>query len=170
MIGTAEESPGVAACIAGDARTFVRATIVQNLDRILGRANHDHRLRTDRRGVVVADLRHLTVMPDIHPGVGEQVLHLELEQLLVDIEVAMDLGLAHQGRDGLPIAAVLADHVACLMLERSSLEELTRSGHISCSSPPIGGEKNDVRSVRCPAAKLPAGKMSEPFTGSSPQS
>jgi hypothetical protein len=43
---------------------------------------------------------------DIDPCVGEQVLHLELKHLLVDVDVAMDLGFPDQVADGFDVAAV----------------------------------------------------------------
>ena len=110
VIRAAKKAPDIATALAGQPRPFVRAAIVQDLDAILGVTNHDDGLRADRRGVIVADLRHLALVADIDPGIGEEMFHLELEQLLVEIEIAMDLGLAHERGDGLPVAAILADH------------------------------------------------------------
>ena len=55
---------------------------------------------------VIALVRHLAIVADINPGVGEQVLHLELKHLLVNIDVAMDLGFPDQVADGFDVAAV----------------------------------------------------------------
>src|SRR5260370_1408978 len=110
VIGAAEEPVRVAAGLAGDPCPFVRTAIVEDLNAILRVADHDDRLRADRRGVVVADLRHLALVADIDPGIGEEMLHLELEKLLIEIEIAMDFGLTHERGDGLPVAAILADH------------------------------------------------------------
>src|ERR1700742_3390196 len=68
--------------------------------------HHQDRRGADRCTEIVALVRYLAVVADIDPGVGEQVLHLKLEHLLVDINVAMDLRLADQVADGLAVAAV----------------------------------------------------------------
>ena len=62
-------------------------------------------------------------MADIDPGVGEQVLHLELKHLVVDIDVAMHLGVADQTFDGIRIATITVHH--CLL---SSYKSSTRRG------------------------------------------
>src|SRR5436190_9598363 len=69
-------------------------------------AHHQDRLGADGGAVIVARFRHLAVMADIGPGVGEDMLHLELEHLLVDIDVAVYLGLAHETLDGFDVAAI----------------------------------------------------------------
>ena len=78
MIGAAKELSGVAAGLGGDARALVRAAIVQHLHRVVGVAHHQDRLRADRGAEIVARIRHLAVVADIDPGVGEQMLHFEL--------------------------------------------------------------------------------------------
>src|SRR5258705_13863662 len=45
-------------------------------------------------------------MADIDPGVCEQVFHLELEDLIVDVDVAMNLCLPNQISHSLDISAV----------------------------------------------------------------
>ena len=45
-------------------------------------------------------------MADIDPGVCEQVLHFEREDFIVDVDVAMNLGLSNQISDSLGICAV----------------------------------------------------------------
>ncbi len=106
VIGAAEELARVAAGLAGDACALVRAAVEQHVHRIVGVAYHQHGLVADVGAEIVALVRHLAVMADIHPGVGEQVLHLQLEDFLVDVDVAMHLGVAHQTAHRLGIAPV----------------------------------------------------------------
>ena len=108
VIRAAEELAGVAAGLGGDAGALVRAAVVQHPHRVVAVPDHQDRRGADGRAEIVALVGHLAVVADIDPGVGEQVLHLELEHLLVDIDVAMDLGLADQVADGLGVAAVSA--------------------------------------------------------------
>src|SRR4029453_13371187 len=110
MVGAAEEAADIATGLAGQPRAFVRTAVVQNFDAVWGIPHPDGGLPADRRGVVVAEFRDLAVVADIDPGGGKEMLHLQLEQLLVEIKIAMDLGLAHKGGDGLSIASVFADH------------------------------------------------------------
>ena len=134
VIGAAEEAADIAAGLAGEPRALVRAAVVQDLYAVRGVAHHDDGLRADRGGVVVAELGHLAVVADIDPGVGEEMLHLQLEQLLVEIEVAMDLGLAHQGGDGLSIASVFADHrKLSMVLMVSSSARPSASASAACA-------------------------------------
>src|SRR5262249_59818306 len=69
-------------------------------------SHHQNRLCPDRGAEVIPRFCHLTVMADIDPGVGEQVLHLEREDFIVDVDVAMNLRLVHQIADSLDISAV----------------------------------------------------------------
>ena len=108
VVGAAEELAGIAAGVDGDARALVRTAVIEDVHHPVGVAHHQHRLLADRGAVVVAGIGHLAVMADIDPGVGEQVLHLQVEDLLVDINVAMDLGLPHQVADRRCVRPVLA--------------------------------------------------------------
>src|SRR5271170_5957879 len=40
------------------------------------------------------------------PRIGEQMLHLELEDFLVDIDVSMHFGLAHERADRIDVARI----------------------------------------------------------------
>ena len=100
VIGAAEHLAGVAARLAGDARALVRAAVVVDVDLAVGMARDQDRLAADLAGDEVARLRRLAGMAGIDPGVGEQVFHLELEHLVVDIDVAVDLARADQRADG----------------------------------------------------------------------
>ena len=51
VIRAAEELPGIAAGIDGDARALVRAAIVEDVDLAVGVAHHQHRLLADRRAI-----------------------------------------------------------------------------------------------------------------------
>ena len=108
VIGATEELAGVAAGVDGDARALVRAAIVEDVDLAVGVANHEHRLLADGGAEIVARVRHLAIVSDIDPGVGEQVLHLQVEDFLVDIDIAVDLGLAHQVANGGCVSVILA--------------------------------------------------------------
>src|SRR6185312_6147582 len=106
MVRTTEELARVAAGLGGDARALVRAAVVQDLHRVVGVAHHQDGLETDRRTEIVARIRYLAVVADIDPGVGEEVLHLELEHFLVDIHVAMHFGGPDEVLDRGDVASV----------------------------------------------------------------
>ncbi len=106
VIGAAEELARVAAAVDGDLRALVRAAVEQHAHAVVGVAHHDHRLRTDRRGEVVADILHLAVVAHVVPGVVEEVLHLQVEDLLVDVHVAMHFRFPHQRLHGLRVSGV----------------------------------------------------------------
>ena len=130
VIRTAKELAGVAAGLRGDARALVRAAVVQHLHAAVGVAHHQHRLEADSGAEIVARVRHLAVVADIDPGVAEHMFHFEREHLLIDIDVAMHLGLAHEGLYGLDISPVFGHH--CLLhiahhdLESVSYKSSTR--------------------------------------------
>src|SRR3569832_653205 len=106
VIRTTEELAGVAAGLGRDARALVRAAIEEDLHRVVGVAHHQDGLKADRRAEIVARVRHLAVVADINPGVGEEMLHLELEHFLVDIDVAMHFGGPDEVLDGGSVASV----------------------------------------------------------------
>ena len=55
-------------------------------------------------GDEVSRRRHLALVPDVDPGVREEVPHLQLEHLIVDVDVAMDLGRPHEGGERFTIS------------------------------------------------------------------
>jgi hypothetical protein len=61
---------------------------------------------SDLGRVEVAGGRDLAVVTDIDPGVAPQARHLELEQLRIQIYVAVDAIRADQTTDGSRISAV----------------------------------------------------------------
>ena len=73
---------------------------------VVGVPHHQHRLAADVGRKIVARLGHLALVPHIDPGFREQLVHLDLEQLGIEIDVAMHAIRLHQGADRLPIAAV----------------------------------------------------------------
>ncbi len=111
MVGATEELARVATGLARHLHTFVRAAVVEHADAVIGMAHHDDRFSTDRRGVEVAFIGHLAGMANVDPGIDEQLLHLQFKQLLVDVQILVDLGLAYQFADGLGIITILFHHV-----------------------------------------------------------
>ena len=111
MVRTAEEFAGVAAGIDGDARALMRAAVVEHTHDAVAVADHKHRLPADRRAVVIAGIGNLAVVADIDPGIGEQVLHFEIEHLPVDVDVAVDFGLPHEVMNRRGICPVMAHAV-----------------------------------------------------------
>ncbi len=107
VIGASEYLARIAAGFSGDLHALVRAAVEENLHLAVGMAHHDDGLRTDGRRIEIALVRHLAVVADIDPGVGEEMLHLELEQFLVDEDVAMDFRLAHEFADLVGVAGIM---------------------------------------------------------------
>src|SRR6516165_8161679 len=101
-------------------------------------SHHQNRLCPDRGTKIIPRFCHLAVMADIDPGVGEQVLHLEREDLIVDVDVAMNLRLANQIPDSLDISAVPR--------HRHLLGISTRSG---TSSRPIRSRRTWAKRPSC---------------------
>ena len=91
---------------AHNLRAPMRTTVMQHPYHVVRAAQQDHRLSCDLGGVVVTRRRHLAVVADIDPGVAPQALHLQVEQLRVEVEVAMDRIRPHQRADGLQIVAI----------------------------------------------------------------
>src|SRR5262249_26392112 len=121
MIGAAEELSGVAVSLGCDARPLVGATIVQNPHGAVAMTHHQHRLGPDPGSEIISRVGDLTVVADVNPGVAEHVLHFEREHLLVDIDVAMNLGLAHERLYGFDVTA-LSGH-RCLLPDPLSTRE-----------------------------------------------
>src|ERR1700677_708347 len=106
MVGAAEELARIAVSLAGDARALVRTSVVQHSDASVGMPHHQHGLQADRRAVEVAGIRGLAVVADVDPRIGEDVSHLELEDFVVDIDVAMHFGFAHQRTDRVDVPRI----------------------------------------------------------------
>src|SRR5262249_27852063 len=82
-------------------------------------SHHQNRLCSDRGAEVIPWFCHLAVMADIDPGVREQVLHFEREDFIVDVDVAMNLGLPNQTSDSLDISTV-SGHRHLLRISKGS--------------------------------------------------
>ncbi len=90
---------GVAASLAHHHRPLVAATIVQNMNGgALAAANHHHGMLADSRRYVVAGIGNLGFMPHINPGHAEDSLHLQLENILADEQLAVVAGGLDHGR------------------------------------------------------------------------
>jgi hypothetical protein len=98
VIRAAEELAGVAGPVDDDLGTLVRAAVVQHVHLAVAVTHLDHRLVANLGGEVIALVRRLAFMADKHPGIGEQMLHLEPVDLLIDVDVAMDFVSAIQRR------------------------------------------------------------------------
>ena len=83
------------------------ATVVKDADLPVFAPYHEDGTGADLGGDEVAGGRHLALVPDVDPGVREEVPHLEREHLGVDVDVAMDLGLPHEGGERLAILCIL---------------------------------------------------------------
>ena len=106
VVRAAEELAGVAGRRADDARALVRAAVHQDANAAVVVADRDQRPAGDLDRDVVARVRHLALVADVAPGVGEEVLLLEREDLGVDVEVAVDAVGLDQGADRVGIGAV----------------------------------------------------------------
>ena len=141
-----------------------------------------HRLGADRGAEIVARVRHLAVVADIDPGVGEQVLHLELEHFLVDIDVAMDFGLANEAAHGFGISAISVSVHRCassssLVTGRSpaaASSSATRKSASACPRPsrrPTARNPGDPGSLRSRATwQMPQSPRLQSWIGSLPAS
>jgi hypothetical protein len=106
VVRAAEEPAGVAGRCADDARALVRAAVHQDADAAVVVADRDQRPAGDLDRDVVARVRQLALVADVAPGVGEEVLLLEREDLGVDVEVAVDAVGLDQGADRVGVVAV----------------------------------------------------------------
>src|SRR5262249_19059854 len=98
MIRADDALADVAAAVAVQHVAAVRAAVVEHAHRAVGMADHDHRLATDLYRPVVADLRHLALVPEIGPHLVEDALHLELENRRIGIDAAVNaIGLHRLG-------------------------------------------------------------------------
>src|SRR5215471_5437359 len=68
----------------------MRTAVVEHAHCAVGMADHDHGLAADLDRPVVADIRHLALVPDIRPDLVEDALHLELEYRWIGVNAAVD--------------------------------------------------------------------------------
>ena len=99
MIGAPEELAGVSSPVNDDFRALMRATVQQHMDVAGGMTHLNDRLGADMGAEIIALVRGLAFVPDKHPSIGEQVLHLEPVDLLIDIDVPMDFAATIQSLD-----------------------------------------------------------------------
>ena len=98
MVGADDALADIAAAVAVEHGAAMRAAVVEHAHRAVGMAHHDHRLAADLHRPVVADIRHLALVPDIGPHLVEDVLHLELENRRIGIDAAVNaIGLHRLG-------------------------------------------------------------------------
>ena len=90
MVRAAEVVADVAARVGDELRPLVRAAVVEDADRAVALAHHDERPAGDLLRHEVARVRHLARVAEEAPGVGEEALALEREDLLAQVHVAMD--------------------------------------------------------------------------------
>ena len=106
VVRAAEEPAGVAAPVADQRRALVGAAVVEHAHRAVVAAHHHQRPAGQIDGRVVAGVRHLAGVADVVPGVGEEVLLLEREQLRAQVEVAVHPLVLDQRGDLGPVHAV----------------------------------------------------------------
>src|SRR5260370_7700578 len=98
MVGADDALADIAASAAVEHGAAMRAAVVEHAHRAVGMADHDHRLAADLHRPVVADSRHLALVPDIGPHLVEDALHFELENRRIGIDAAMNaIGLHRLG-------------------------------------------------------------------------
>jgi hypothetical protein len=138
VVGTAKKLAGVSTRFTRDLYALVRAAVEQNPDGVVRVPDHNHRLVADFGRIVVTHIRDLTGMPDIGPCVREQMAHFELEELLVDIQVAMNSCFLHQIADSIGIFSVLV-HVGSsnqfIDRSRGATTSHGRRGRLCCFTP-----------------------------------
>src|SRR6266700_298247 len=89
VVAAAEELD-VALAVADHLGAAMAAAIVEDVDGAVAVPAHHHRLPAERRRDVIARTCHLAVVADIDPGPTENPFHLELEELGVDVDIAVD--------------------------------------------------------------------------------
>ena len=66
------------------------ALVVQDMQGVVGAADHHDRLPPDLRAKVIARLAHLTFVADIDPGTTENTLEFKLEDRRIIVERTMN--------------------------------------------------------------------------------
>jgi len=118
--------------------------------------------RCRRSSCRIALVRHLARVADIDPGVREEMFHLELEQLLVDVGVLMHFEVAHEPRTAAgslcsgPSWSPPASFLVCGFLDSSTSAASSRAMQIgsACLRPspsPSGNSRGDPARLRAPS-------------------
>ena len=100
VVGAAQMPARRAAGLGREPRALVGAAVVEDAQRAVLAPDRQDRLARDLGRHVVARMRRLAGVADVAPGVDEEVAPLGLEHLRGGVDVAVDLGLAHQRCDG----------------------------------------------------------------------
>src|SRR5260370_2793123 len=108
MVGADDALADIAASVAVEHGAAMRAAVVEHAHRAVGMADHDHRLAADLPRPVVADSRHLALVPDIGPDLVEEALHLELENRRLGIDAVVNPIRLHRLGD---IQAAICSHL-----------------------------------------------------------
>ena len=87
---------GIAALLLADSRAAMHAAIHQDMNVAVLIASHDRGLGSNRHRLVVTRRADLVLMADENPVAFENALHLQIKDLLLEIDLSMDPGLLHQ--------------------------------------------------------------------------
>eukprot|EP01035_Chromulina_nebulosa_P008895 gene8896-biopygen7508 len=82
----ADQLGGRAAILRADAVAAMAAGVVESADDLILAAHDDNRIITDLGGEVISGARDFAVMADEQPVAIPDLLHVELEIILIDIE------------------------------------------------------------------------------------
>ena len=77
------------------------AAVEEHVDLAVQIARHHHRLARDPRAVEIRGCGYLAFVSDIDPDPAEDLLHLQLEDLRVCIDAAMNAIVPHQAPEEL---------------------------------------------------------------------
>ena len=113
---TAAKGAGVAAGGVHQLGPLVGTAVVQYMYLAMAIAGHHHRnLVVDVGGVEIAGIRHLAFMAYEYPGLAPDALHLQLKNVRVGIDAAMQAGGFHQPAQVLiAVSHVNTPSAACL--------------------------------------------------------
>src|SRR5699024_336917 len=126
---------------------LVRATVLHGFDVAVFLSHDDQWLTGDVIGQEITGVRNLAVVADIIPGVGEIVFLFQLEQFLIDVQIAMHLFRLHQRPYSVRVLAIGIHTVTLLGMacvhscrmsgyrSRTSLSPLARDTQICITSP-----------------------------------
>ena len=115
----AHEAVGLALVAFAHGGGTVAAAVEQHVHLLLAVAHHHHGLTADEGGLVAAGFGNLAGVGNPHPGAGEDLVHLLLEDGGIGVEGGMDPVLLHQVGQGQALACCLKRHgVSSLYLNR----------------------------------------------------
>ena len=169
VVRAAEELAGVAGRRADDARALVRAAVHQDANAAVVVADRDQRPAGDLDRDVVARVRQLALVADVAPGVGEEVLLLEREDLGVDVEVAVDAVGLDQGADRVGVVAVARAGGGGRGAHRASQARFDQASACRCSAaarpwPCSSASAASRSSARVAGASAPPARPTTPIS------